>query len=399
MTPLRLAWRTTLRYRARAILAIVGVAVIGALLFDMLLLSRGLLVSLGELLSAEGFDARIVATQGFSRVPIQGSAALAAAVQVLPGVTKVAVIRLESGEVRTGGTAGGRLHVTVIGRAQADGDSWRIVRGANVASASSADCDVVVDRGFPPATGFDVGSSIDVTLSPGPDVALPPVRCRVAGVADFGFNASTEHTIAMTLASLQRATGASSEADGEVILFAVAPGTTTTSVADAIFTIRPDVKVYSNTQAVEQFNQNGFAYFRQISIVLSTLTAAFAFLLVATLLTVSINQRLGEIAALRALGLPRRRIAAMLFWESALLVGTGAVLAVPLGALVAAGLDRLLRQMPGLPEALHFFVFEPRALVIHLAVFAITATASAAYPVWLSARLPIAETLRREVVG
>jgi hypothetical protein len=45
MTSFALAWRTAQRYRAQTILAIVGVAVIGALLFDMLLLSRGLLLS------------------------------------------------------------------------------------------------------------------------------------------------------------------------------------------------------------------------------------------------------------------------------------------------------------------------------------------------------------------
>ena len=55
--------------------------------------------------------------------------------------------------------------------------------------------------------------------------------------------------------------------------------------------------------------------------------------------------------------------------------------------------------MPGLPEQLHFFVFEPRAVMIHAAVLIVTAVAAAAYPVWLTARLPIAATLRREVLG
>jgi putative ABC transport system permease protein len=124
----------------------------------------------------------------------------------------------------------------------------------------------------------------------------------------------------------------------------------------------------------------------------------FAFLLVATLLTVSVNQRLGEIAALRAIGIGRRRIAAMLMWESALLVGVGGILALPLGEALALGLDHILRQMPGLPEQLHFFVFERRALVIHLGLLTATAFAAAAYPMWLTARMPIAATLRREVV-
>jgi ABC-type lipoprotein release transport system permease subunit len=155
----------------------------------------------------------------------------------------------------------------------------------------------------------------------------------------------------------------------------------------------------SNDQVVDQFNRNGFAYFRQISFVLSSLTMVFAFMLVSTLLTVSVNQRLGEIAALRAIGIRRGSIAAMLLWESALVVGAGGVLALPLGELLARALDAILREMPGLPDALHFFVFEPRALLIHAVVFVVTAFAAAAYPIWLTGRLPIAATLRREVVG
>ena len=52
----------------------------------------------------------------------------------------------------------------------------------------------------------------------------------------------------------------------------------------------------------------------------------FTFLLVTTLLTVSVNQRLGEVAALRALGFARRRVVSDLIWESMLLVGAGWVL-------------------------------------------------------------------------
>ena len=53
--------------------------------------------------------------------------------------------------------------------------------------------------------------------------------------------------------------------------------------------------------------------------------------------------------------------------------------------------------MPGLPEQLHFFVFEPRAVVLHAAVLAATGVAAALYPVRLAVTLPIAATLRREL--
>jgi hypothetical protein len=55
--------------------------------------------------------------------------------------------------------------------------------------------------------------------------------------------------------------------------------------------------------------------------------------------------------------------------------------------------------MPGIPTALHFFVFERRALLVHVALLAATATLAAAYPVRLVTTLPIAATLRDEVVG
>ena len=87
----------------------------------------------------------------------------------------------------------------------------------------------------------------------------------------------------------------------------------------------------------------------------------------------------------------------MLLWESALLVGLGGIIALPLGGALAFGLDHLLRRMPGLPEQLHFFVFEPWAVVLHAVVLAATSVVAALYPVRLAVTLPIAATLRREL--
>jgi putative ABC transport system permease protein len=183
-----------------------------------------------------------------------------------------------------------------------------------------------------------------------------------------------------------------------MVLVASRPGAAAPALA-AIARLRPDVRVLSNDQVMAQFNENAFSYFRQISAVLSSMTLAFAFLLIATLLTMSVNQRLGEVAALRALGFPRRRIAANLLWESALLVGIGGTAAIPVGGVLAIILDRILRQMPGVPARLHFFVFEPRTVVLHAALLALTGAVAALYPIWLATRLPIAATLRREILS
>ncbi len=54
MNALSFALRSLLRQRARSGLGILGVAAVGALLFDMLLLSQGLLVSMRDLLDRTG---------------------------------------------------------------------------------------------------------------------------------------------------------------------------------------------------------------------------------------------------------------------------------------------------------------------------------------------------------
>jgi putative ABC transport system permease protein len=225
------------------------------------------------------------------------------------------------------------------------------------------------------------------------------VPFRVAGIAEFQFENAGDVVGATTRAGFDRAKTAEAGDEADVVIVASRAGFGAAAAAAAIQALRPDVHAFSNEQLVSRINENGFAYFRQISVVLSSITLAFAFLLVATLLTVSVNQKLGQVAALRALGLPRRRIATMLLWESALLVGVGGVCSVPLGWALAAILDRILRDMPGVPERVHFFVFEPRTAVLHLLLLAATGAAAAAYPMWIATRLPIAATLRLETIS
>ena len=55
--------------------------------------------------------------------------------------------------------------------------------------------------------------------------------------------------------------------------------------------------------------------------------------------------------------------------------------------------------MPGIPGNLHFFVLQPRAVVLHVVLLTITTALASLYPVWLAARLPIMATLRNEVVS
>jgi putative ABC transport system permease protein len=401
MTAWGLAWRTIARSPARSVLAVSGVTVIGALLFNMLLLSRGLLVSFRETLDAAGHDIRVIAGQGsmVHRPPIDDAASLAEAIARLPQVAHVTLVRSDAAQVSVDG-ADTWLPVSLVGTSDGSRSGWILVKGAPPEQApSSAAVSIMVSTSLASRLHVEPGAVMRLRLTvPGSASALPLVRAVVSGVGAFAFEAADDFTVATTMDGFARAHGTADDRQAEMVLVSSRPGASL-AAARAIARIRPDLRVLSNDQVMEQFNENAFSYFRQISAVLSTITLAFAFLLIATLLTMSVNQRLGEVAALRALGFPRRRIAANLLWESALLVGVGGAAAIPVGGVLAIVLDRILRQMPGVPARLHFFVFEPRTVVVHAALLCATGALAAIYPIWIATRLPIAATLRREILS
>ena len=116
MTAFALAWRTARRYRARAVLAIVGVAVIGALNFDMLLLSHGLLLSFADLINSTGYDIRVVGSAGLplARLPVDHASQLMAEIGRLAGSRR--------GGARPHGTGGDDAEESTGAAAGADRD-------------------------------------------------------------------------------------------------------------------------------------------------------------------------------------------------------------------------------------------------------------------------------------
>jgi ABC-type lipoprotein release transport system permease subunit len=193
---------------------------------------------------------------------------------------------------------------------------------------------------------------------------------------------------------------ASDESRGvDMMLVRSKPGEGADAAASAIEAANPSLHVVTNEELVERFSRVEFSYFRQISFVLATVTLFFGFLLITVLLTVSVNQRLGEVAALRAMGLSRWRVVAGVLSESVMMVGAGAILAIPIGAGLSVWLDAILRALPGIPTDVHFFVFEARALLEYGWLLAAASIGAAIYPMRIVAVLPIAATLRREVIG
>jgi putative ABC transport system permease protein len=141
------------------------------------------------------------------------------------------------------------------------------------------------------------------------------------------------------------------------------------------------------------------SYFRQLAVILGAVSLIVGFLLVTTLMTVSVNERIGEIAVMRAIGVRRERIVAQIVVEAGAMMLVAAPLGLGLGLVTARYLDSILARFPGLPERIDFFLFQPRAAWTALGLLALSGILSGIYPAWRGASLGIATTLRQEAVG
>jgi putative ABC transport system permease protein len=413
---LRLSWLTIVRQPARTLLAVLGVAAVGALLFDMLLLSRGLVLSFRDLLDRSGFDVRVVATDAppFSGPLIPSATAVSLEIAGLPEVESVLQLRLrdallaDANSPAAQGTAdksagferpADRSHdVEFIGVDPRARPMWMLLEGHDLPREAGQVPAIVINRNLARATHVGVAGKIAIRCA-GENMALPPVTFVVSGIVDFPFDDQGAKTAGGSLDAAGRLCGGAGDDRSEMLLVRSRSTAGASAAAAAIHAARPELHVVTNEDLIERFSRVEFSYFRQISVVLATVTLFFGFLLIAVLLTVSVNQRLGTLAALRALGLSRARVVGNVLLESVILVFAGGLLALPLGGLLSIWLDGILRRMPGVPSELHFFVVEPRAFVLHAALLAVAALAAAAYPMRIVATLPIAATLRREVVS
>jgi putative ABC transport system permease protein len=387
------AWRSLTRQPARSSLGILGVAAVGALLLDMLLLSEGLVVSMRDLLEGTGFDIRVTAGEERPREGprLDDAAEAATAIAALPAVASAAAVRLADARlIREGQPA---VYSALQGVGGSGRRPWTILRGRDVEGPG----EVVINDAVAALLAAGPGSTLALRASCEGDSAPPAVSLLITGVAEFPFEELSERTVAGTLDMLDAACG--DRVGGQADLILVSSRGEPEQAAAAIRSLVPKFQVLTNEQMIGVFQESSFTYFRQISTVLTTVTISFAVLLISVLLTVSVNQRLGEIAALRALGFSARRVVADVLCESALIVGIGGLLSLPLGFLLASRLDRILKTMPGIPAALHFFVFSPDAVATHVGLLVVTAFVAALYPMRIVARLPIARTLRDEVIS
>jgi putative ABC transport system permease protein len=395
MTPLGWGLKSLRRHRLRTGLSVAGIAISAALLLDMVMLSGGIEQSFAELVLARGYQIRLTPK---GTLPFDTEATLPQAAQVVGAIRRDPAVE----------EAGAVLGTSVYGSVS---DSLVTLFGYGIQPEAQALYTMEAGRDLGPTDtsgvllsapaarllGIGVGDTVVLVgrLDPQVVTAAEQKILAVRGMVHWIYDYRDQPSVGTTLSVMQALSGDRGTDPASLIMVKVREDAASATVAARLRTQFPQLEVNSVADLVRHFRQR-LVYFRQLSYILGSMSLVVSVLLIATLLTITVNERLGEIATLRAIGIGRLTILREVLVEGSVLTVAGSVLGIALGLATARYLDSILTSFPGLPAAFSFFVPRANALMTAGVVLILTGCLAALYPAWLAARAPIAATLRAE---
>jgi putative ABC transport system permease protein len=366
------------------------------MLLDMVMMSSGLRESFRELLLSRGFQLRL-APKG--TLPFDTDATI----ENVSGIIAKLRMNPEIGTISP--VLGATIHVpireTVITSATlgvnplVQGD-YELEAGRDPLKPD----EIAVNQEFMRATGVAIGDTIEVATGYNPQLRTysGTRNLIISGRARFLYGAANQLATAMQITTLQEMSGPSRRDDASLFMIKVRDDSKVEAVRQWVHRQIPDVSAISIETALAEVDQR-LSYFRQLALILGSVSLFVGFLLVTTLVTVSVNERIGEITVMRALGVSRSHVVQQIVLEGIVITLAGAIAGLGLGLITARYLNGILASFPGLPVAIDFFLFQPKAAWSALGLLSLSGIAAGVYPSFRAASLPIATTLREEAIA
>jgi putative ABC transport system permease protein len=377
-------------------LAVLGVAVAAAMLLDMVMLATGMRESFRELILSRGFDIRLTPK---GTLPFDTDA-------TIPGVSAITSVLRTNPDIREiSPVLGGSIHILVAGRdvsaavlgvdPTVQGD-YEFLSGRDITTPDA----IVANDYLLKKLGARFGDTLNVAAGYDPQTRTYSGQRTLVltGSARFIYGATEQAAAAVRRETVEALGGGSRRDRASLFMVRVRKGANPDSVRNWIFAQIPSVSVISVATAMAEVDQR-LSYFRQLAFILGAVSLFVGFLLVTTLVTVSVNERAGEIAVMRAIGVSRAHVVQQVVIEGVAISLVGALIGLGLGLVTARYLNSILSAFPGLPMAIDFFLFQPRAAWSALALLVGSGIVAGIYPAWRAASLPIAESLRREAIA
>jgi putative ABC transport system permease protein len=390
-----LAQASLIRHRARTILAVLGVAVVAAMLLDMVMLATGMRESFRELLLSRGFEIRLApkGTLPFDTdATIPGVSAIIATLRTNPDIREISPVLGASIHILAGNRD---ISGSVLGIDPSVQGDYELLSGRDVTEPKF----IVANDHLFKRLGARVGDTLSVAIGYDPQTRTYSGQRKliVSGRVKFIYGANDQSSAAVRRETLE-AMGGQNRDRASLFMIRVRKGADAERVRDWIEKQLPNVTAISIATAIKQVDER-LSYFRQLALILGAVSLFVGFLLVTTLVTVSVNERAGEIAVMRAIGVSRSHVVEQIVIEGVAISLAGAVLGLGLGLVTARYLNTILSAFPGLPMAIDFFLFQPRAAWSALGLLIASGIGAGVYPAWRAASLPIAESLRREAIA
>ena len=393
---IRLAWASLRRHVTRTLLAVLGVAVASAMLLDMVMMSSGLRESFRELLLSRGFQLRLApkGTLPFDTdATIENVSTITAKLKTNPEVVTISPVLGATIHVPVNGSVVSSSSLGVNPLVQGD---YELEQGKDPLAPN----EIVVNEDFMRAAHVAIGDTIEVATGYNPQLRTysGTRQLIVTGRVRFLYGAANQLATAMQIATLQEMGGPERADDASLFMIRVRDDSNVEQVRTWVEREVPEVSALSIATALAQVDQR-LSYFRQLALILGTVSLFVGFLLVTTLVTVSVNERIGEITVMRALGVSRAHVVQQIVLEGVVITLAGAIAGLGLGLITARYLNGILASFPGLPVAIDFFLFQPKAAWTALGLLSLSGIAAGVYPSFRAASLPIATTLREEAIA
>ena len=393
---LTLARASLIRHRARTVLAVLGVAVAAAMLLDMVMLATGMRESFRQLLVSRGFDIRLApkGTLPFDTdATIPSVGAVTAVLRSNPDIREISPVLGASIHIPT---TRGDVSATVLGIDPTVQGDYDFLSGRDVTTTDA----IVANDSLIKRLRARFGDTLTVAAGYDPQTRTyyGQRKLVLTGRVQFIYGAVEQLSAAVRRETLEDMEGPARHDRASLFMVRVRKGADPDRVREWIETYIPTVSAISVATAIAQVDQR-LSYFRQLAVILGSVSLLVGFLLVTTLVTVSVNERAGEIAVMRAIGVSRTHVVQQIVAEGVVISLLGAVLGLGLGLVTARYLNGILATFPGLPMAIDFFLFQPVAAWSALGLLAASGVAAGIYPAWRASSLPISETLRREAIA
>jgi ABC-type antimicrobial peptide transport system permease subunit len=298
------------------------------------------------------------------------------AVRRVPGVQVVAGVRAGDGKA-----FGHRIGVTGV-----PGDISKVIevdwtKGSPAVPGQLGSDGAFVSKGYAKDHRLTLGSPVPVTLPDGETLPL-----KVKGVFDPPKGGSPYGDVTISSTLFDRVF----QHPQNVYAFVDIAGGVTKANTDALnraLKLFPDAKVQTESQFKHQQEQ-GINLLLNLLYVLLSLAIVVSLFGIVNTLVLTVFERTRELGMLRAVGMTRRQVRAMIRKEAILTALVGAVLGIPLGI----GLAALLGHAIGYPA----FTIPWRSLLVFVNAAIFVGLLAAIFPARRAARLNVLQALQYE---